>query len=407
MKKRLRIAYILGPFPQLSQTFIHNELQMLHYLGADTLLFSLTSAVQNPIQSDMKTYIPRIIYAPKTIYLPFWKRWALLARSYPSSWAKLWRVSHRFHNHYFLGAWLADQLKNLDIDGIHAHFPEPSLAAYVASLITGIPFSFTVHSHLHTEQKYCLSEKIRASSFVVAVGNNINDKLTQIAGLSCKNKIHVIYSGLFVNKFSLRSSIPETGAASKNTTLKLVSVGRLVTHKGFMVLLKAVRGLLDIGITTTLSIIGDGPMKTKIRKEIRRMKLEKQVHLHGSMTQNKRFFAILQKADIFVLPCITENNGDQDGLPVAILEAMALQKPIVSTSISSIPEAVNSSCGILVEEKNVQQLTQALIALSMLSTRDRRKLGRAARLQIIRKFNALTNYKNLYSLFLSHYALTR
>jgi glycosyltransferase involved in cell wall biosynthesis len=169
-------------------------------------------------------------------------------------------------------------------------------------------------------------------------------------------------------------------AASRQVPL-FIAVGALLPKKGFRYLIEAVRLLKDREVPVEVSIVGGGPDRELLSQMIRELEVEDRVRLEGPMGQD-RLLPSLRAADAFVLPCVLADDGDKDGIPVAIMEAMAFRIPCISTAISGIPELIESGKeGLLVPQKNPAALADAMERLAR-NPALRVEYGRAARRKV-------------------------
>ena len=187
-------------------------------------------------------------------------------------------------------------------------------------------------------------------------------------------------------------------SAANRERLMIVSVGRLVEHKGFRHLVRACALLKTRGLRFVCRIIGDGLQRTELDRLIEEADLRDCVELAGAMTQ-EAVGAALRGADLFVLACAVEQNGVADGIPVALMEAMALEIPVVSTRVSGIPELVKDGAGLLVDPEDPEALANAIEQTARLSARDRREIGRGGRAVIEKEFNLAVEVERLAALF--------
>jgi glycosyltransferase involved in cell wall biosynthesis len=272
--------------------------------------------------------------------------------------------------------------------------------AWFASTLSGKPYSFTAHAKDIYQQGQnpgdLLQKKIRHARFVTTcTGANllyIQCALGQWLDKSC---VHKVYHGLDIDRFqpvpnpSIRGSKP----------LQLLSVGRYVEKKGFHFLLEACAQLRQQGYQFHCRIIGEyGDQYQFLQKLQEQLGLQDCVSLDGSVT-HEALPAIYQQSDIFVLPCQVLDNGDRDGIPNVLMEAMACGLAVVSSRISGIPELIESGeHGLLVEEQNSQALTEALQLL--FATPDLIvQLGKQARTRICQEFDARQTNQQLKQLF--------
>ncbi len=168
------------------------------------------------------------------------------------------------------------------------------------------------------------------------------------------NKIHIVHCGLSPEEFSPADKIV------KDDVPELLFVAQLEERKGAPFLIEACRLLSLQGFKFQCHIIGDGPQRAQLQKLISDYGIADQVKLLGALPQED-VRSFLESADIFILPCITADNGDMDGIPVSLMEAMAMEIPVISTRVSGIPELINDGeSGILVEQKDPEALCQAI-----------------------------------------------
>jgi glycosyltransferase involved in cell wall biosynthesis len=247
---------------------------------------------------------------------------------------------------------------------IHAHFCHgTATVAWLASMITGLSFSFTAHA----KDIYCeslnpaglLRRKMKAALFVVTC---TEANLKHLQRLESGTPVHCIYHGLNADFTKLLSRHSEP--LQTNGHLRALAVGRLVPKKGFDVLIEACAVLKRRGVPFEAVIVGEtGEHEEEIRRRITAKGLDRSVLLTGPMTQ-ARLYEEYRKATMFCLPCRVLDNGDRDGIPNVLMEAMACGLPIITTGISGIPEVVNDEVnGVLVPPDNPEVLAEALLRL--------------------------------------------
>src|SRR5438105_4506863 len=271
---------------------------------------------------------------------------------------------------------------------MHVHFA--NRAAHTALFlkeISGIPFSVTAHGQDFMKDlgsDDLLREICAAAEFVAAETDYSRDLLRQRCPAYAA-KIHRVYNGIDLERFSMLRCDTARPAVAPYHIPQIVSVGRLVTFKGFDDLIDACAELQRRGADFICEIIGDGPLREMLQAKIERLNLSSRVHLLGSLSQNG-VLETLQAADLFALASTTDAQGASDIFPTVILEAMASARPVVSTHVAGIPElVVDGQTGILVSPGHVSALTQALEQL----LRDgelRLRYGRAGRARIEQHF---------------------
>jgi glycosyltransferase involved in cell wall biosynthesis len=221
--------------------------------------------------------------------------------------------------------------------------------------MTRVPFSFTGHARdiFELTPASLLAEKMSRARFVVAVSEFTREYLRGIARPIHRDKVVVVRNGLNASSFKPRGVEP-------NGVPLLLSVGRLVEKKGHDTMLEAGVLLRDRGLAFRIEVIGEGPLRVQLEETIRRLGLNGQVALLGSRDHGE-VRAAYDRAHVFVLPCRQTSVGDRDGLPVAIVEAMAVGVPVVSTPVAGIPELVRDDIsGILVPPDDPARLADAV-----------------------------------------------
>jgi glycosyltransferase involved in cell wall biosynthesis len=291
------------------------------------------------------------------------------------------------------GAWFAQQMQALGVEHVHAHFAtHPALVAYVVHQLTHIPYSFTVHADdIYTEQ-VMLKTKIQAAAFVIAISDYNRRFLSRLYGSSIEHKILVNHCGVDVSVFE-----PRTQLATRDIFV-MTCVARLEEKKGHKYLVEACKLLRDKGIPFRCQLIGEGELREEVEAQIEQLGLRDHVLLLGRQPRN-RVKELLAESDVMVLPSITTPEGRQEGIPVALMEAMATELPVISTRISGIPELIDHGTnGLLVPERNAEALAHALILLQS-NPQVGLQLGAAGRSKVLQEFHLQQNTETLAQLF--------
>lgn len=373
-----KVCYLLKRYPRLSQTFILNEMLALQRQGLDITVVAL-----KPSGEEIAHERYRDLKAP-VHYLSILPAAAPAIRSVAEEDVSLSAQAER----------IASLVARLGIDHIHAHFATwAAAAASLASEWTGIPFSFTAHArdiyHQSVDGK-ALGRMIGKARFVVTV-SEFNKRYLEGLISPREGRVVRLYNGVDLQQ--LRPTDQEKAPEL------IVGVGRLVKKKGFHVLIDACRILKEKGQPFRCILIGEGEERVDLEKRIEMYSLEKDLFLLGARTQNE-VIEWVRRASVFVLPCIVSEDGDRDGLPTVLPEAMALGTPVVSTPVSGIPEIVrHGETGLLVGEKDPQALADAIEDL--LASRElRTRLTAAALLTVRKDFSLSENVERLKELFL-------
>jgi glycosyltransferase involved in cell wall biosynthesis len=300
--------------------------------------------------------------------------------------------------HFAEGVYLAEEIEKQHIRHIHVHFAlNAATLALVLERLTGVPFSFTAHANDIFADQVILKEKIKAARFIVAISEYNKRFLIEYAGdPKVAEKIHVIHSGVPLADFS-----PDAHPAHTSAALPLIlSVGRLVEKKGFPFLIRACKLLRDQGYHARCVIVGSGLQEEALHCLVHDLDMEDRIELPGWLDQT-RVRAYLEEATVFALPCIVAANGDRDGIPAVLMEAMAMAKPCVSTTVSGIPELiVDGHTGLLVPEKDATALADALSRL-LDDAALARRLGQAGREKVCDDFNLDSITSQILHLFLT------
>ena len=399
----LHVCYILKRYPRLSETFIVNEIQELQKQGVQITILAQKDAGEPIVHETVRSLAVPIYYLPppsvlsrKNLSLRFLSKFTdqpmvigphgLLGDGSPED-----------HLAIIQAAIVSPFLQQLGIDHIHAHFATwaTSLASNL-SKITGIPYSFTAHAkdiYHDTVDKKSLAKKIEDASFVITVSDFNKKYLEKLVGTyHRKGCIIRLYNGINLDRFA-----PYSGEKESHVIL---GIGRLVQKKGFDDLILACKMLKERKRAFQCKIVGEGEERPSLEKRIAEFSLEKEVSLLGAKPQEE-VIGLLQRATFFALPCKIGDDGNRDGLPTVIIEAMALGTPVISTRIVGIPEMIeHNESGLLVNEKDPKGLADGMDLL-LGSEGSRKRLGQAGVLKAQQDFHLTKNVKCLKDHFLS------
>jgi glycosyltransferase involved in cell wall biosynthesis len=275
---------------------------------------------------------------------------------------------------------------------VHAGFAgNEASVVWVASRFADVSFSFTSHS---SRYEPLLAEKVRLAAFVVAISDYERARLRQVVDPTTAERIIVCRYGVDPLVWR-RSTLSGQGGDLEGG---IISVGSLVDKKGHRVLIEAVRLLADRGVSVECCIVGDGPMRGRLDDLIVRLSVDDRVRLVGALpTPEVR--REVERAMVFALPCVVSPTEGGDGIPVSLMEAMALEKACVSTPVAGIPElVVDGQTGLLAREGDASSLADALERL-LEDRRLRATLGAAARRIVESEYNSEANAAILVRLF--------
>jgi glycosyltransferase involved in cell wall biosynthesis len=423
------IAYIIKGFPRLSETFIANEIHLLESMGMKLRLYSVTRGNDSKVQAIISRIQAPVSYLPPATSLSDsnfvvwlyhnlprfvashlrlvrrrpWVYCKTLAAVVWMSWkyrlTPLSKPRKVFFKEFLQAGDIALRVLGTgNVRHLHGHFCHGATTiTWFVSRLTGLPFSFTAHAKdIYTSELNpgdMLRRKLMAARFVVTCTAANYRHLTQVCP-EYKN-LHVVYHGLDTDYFA-----PLAQAATEDVPL-LLSVGRFVEKKGFGFLIEACAKLKSAGVRFRCLLVGpEGNDSERILRMIDSLHLSDVVTTQNAVTQEE-LRSIYQRATVFVLPCLLLDNGDRDGIPNVLAEAMAMGIPVVSTAISGIPELIDDGeDGFLVPARNSEALASATRRL--LDSRElRRQLSAAGRRKVCRNFDSRQTTSRLKELFVA------
>ena len=388
-KPKPRVGYVLRRFPVLSETFVLNEILQMEALGESVEVYSLLPTRDPRFHQQISSLQASIRYIPNVTDLRTLRRYNGMARRRFGRryWAVLLSCVATFRPmlvwRFFQAAFVAERAARSKITHFHAHFASrPANVARLAAALLQIPYSFTAHAvdiFKEPVDRKVLSRKIADAAFVVTVSDSNKTYLDGFANGEA-DKIKRIYNGIDLTRFAPRERPPQEGP------LSILCVARLVEKKGLGTLVEACGQLHRAGLDFHCRIVGQGKMRTKLLERITALGLRDKVKLMGVHTQTE-IIERYAEADLFVLPCIVGRDGNRDGLPVSIVEALACGVPVIATPVSGIPEAVrDGENGLLVPENDADALAQAIRRLA--EDRElRARLAGAARASVLDRFD--------------------
>ena len=411
VSERLRVAYLVKTFPRLSETFILNEILGVEELGLELEIFSLRKLppANEPVHTDVAKVKAPVRYIPSLIR-PLWPPGlALLLFSHLAllfAAPQRYFAAARFHfgsgnsprlKDFLQAGYLGRALSRGKFTHLHAHFANvPTTVAEIVKHLTGIGYSFTAHAKdVYLTPPSELARKIKEAKCVLTC-TAVNQRY--LAGLADQGTpVRLAYHGVDVSRFRALSS----GDSPQNDGVPLIlSVARLCEKKGLEFLIEACRILVDRGVAFQCRIVGHGPLEDKLQKMIATLALRDRVFLLGKMTQDQ-LAQLYPQSNLFVLPCMILENGDQDGIPNVLFEAMVCGVPIVSTEIPGICELIeHQKNGLLVEQRNARALADA-IELLIGSPGLRNDLALKGRQTVLGGFTRESSARNVYNILSS------
>lgn len=394
-----RIGYVLKMFPRFSETFIVSEILALEEQGADLEIFSLRTPNDGRFHADLaRVQAPVHYLQPGTLRAE--SLWSAVA-DYVATFGRL----EDEHLEELLqtppreaaqALDLACQVEENGVTHLHAHFGSvATTVARLAARLAGVEYTFTAHAKdiFHEEvDPIDLRRKLTDAAAVVTVSDFNLSHLEAEYG-SAARRVHRVYNGIDLQEFEFRAE-RDRGAEPP----LIAAVGRLVEKKGFEHLVDAVAMLRDREVDLQLEIAGAGPLAGSLAEQIAALGLQDSVRLLGPLPQD-RVRELVCRATVFAAPCLVGADGNRDGLPTVLLEAMALGTPCVSTPVTGIPEAIeHERTGLLVPERDPIELAEALDHL-LAEPGLRTRLALAARERIEEHFDVRKQASKVADLF--------
>lgn len=395
---RLRLSYIIGTYPVLTETFIDREIKHLLDRGADLEIVSIRRPRTDlsPLQRELSRRVryllpvswPRLLFAQLS---------ALFGRPRTFVGTLAWLLSRphegaprrRTAYHFATGVYVAHVLRGRRGVHLHAHFVDrAATVALVASRFLDATYSVTAHAREIYVDAFLLRERIGEAAFTATCTEYNRRHLAALVGPPVAERLVRLYHGLDLQTFL-------GGDPEPSSTRPLVlAVAQLTERKGLRHLIDACRILRERGRSFSCEIVGDGPLLDGLAAQVRDRGLTEDVRLTGPLP----YPAVVERyrrASAFVLPCIVAPDGDRDGIPNVILEAMAAAVPVVSTPVSGIPEVLRDlDTGLLVPEGDAIGIADAVERL--LDDRElAKRLGAAARAFVRAEFDLERNIERL------------
>lgn len=385
------VGYVINQYPMPSHTFIRNEILELERQGIRVERFALRGWGNDIVDTRDKQERSRTQYIlcqgllsliPSALFLIARSPAKFIAAGLNAS--RLSRGSDRSllrHFAYLIEACrLARWAEQAGVSHLHAHFgTNAAEVAMQAHLLTDIGYSFTVHGpeEFDKPMQLKLREKASAAKFVVAISSFCQSQLYRWVEFSDWSKIEIVACGLD-DTFLEAAILPSPRRAH------LVCVGRLCEQKGQLLLLNVIQLVRQRGIDVHLTLVGDGPMRRQIEAAISKLGLDDFVTITG-LVSSDRVRAALIEADALVMASFAE------GLPVVIMEAMALGRPVVATSIAGVPELIRDGKeGFLVPAGDSDALADAIERLFALPHNELNQIVRQAK-ERVRERHSIAN----------------
>lgn len=351
------IAYVLKRYPRYSETFVVNEILAHEEAGQEIVIFSLLAPEDGHFQDAIARVRAPVVYLPAAGVRSreFWSAVEGAGEHPEFDWSTLREGCGEDPRLVYQALRLASEIRKRGVRHLHAHFASAATTvARLAASFARVPYSFTAHAKdiFHESVRHDdLAKKISDASHTVTVSRFNLDHLRKAFPVQTANLVRVA-NGLLLERFPFDSPTERSP--------EIIAVARLVEKKGLDLLIESMGQLHRQGLRATCRIIGQGPLEAELADQIKRLGLEDVVRLEGPRPQPEVAEAV-SRAAVLAAPCRIGTDGNRDGLPTVLLEAMALGTPCVATPVTGIPELVEDEVsGLIVPEEDAAALTRAL-----------------------------------------------
>ena len=365
---RCSIVYFVSHFPKSTETFIVDEVKHLSEKNAVYIVPVVAKKRWDSVNSSdsLEDQVLRIGY------LDFSVLFSLVAESvrFPKgaiSILSAMLIAAKTEPFEFLKSlllipkamYIVGETRARAIDHLYAGFASyPATLAWMVNRMTGIPFTFVAHANDIFKNEFLLETKTSDAHAVIAISHFNRDFLTHRLGNDKRDKIHVIPTGVNLESFSCRQDHSINGDA-----INVLSVGSLLPKKGHEFVIEAIHALRMNGTRINLKIVGSGPEFKKLSSQVEKYGLSEYVQMVGEKPREV-VVQMLRESDLFVLACVAARDKSADGIPVALMEAMAAGVPVITTSLRALPELViDGKTGLLCEPGSAEEIAQALTRL--------------------------------------------
>lgn len=402
----MKIAYLAPELPALSATFVYNEILQLESIGTEIIPFSVHEPSFQIIEPRVKVLANRTLTLYSESKLAVIKNNIGFLIQHPLRYFKtlsmlcsdIWEVGPFTRTafglcfRFFFAANLAKHLIQKKCDHLHVHFAHiPTDLAMYASSLSCVPFSVTAHANDLYERGWLLDKKVQRSKFFATI-SEFNKQYLAKKGVN-NQKVEIIRCGVDPEQFSERTNV------INNQTPKIGVIGRLVEKKGIDTLIKAASVLKKKGQLVELYIAGDGPLVIELTNLAREEGLDDENIFFMGAIPHSEVADFIKSLDAFVLPCKQDANGDIDGIPVVLMEAMLSGVPVITSKLSGIPElVVDKETGLLIESCDVEGLVVAVLSLINDDDLKERLIERAI-IKVRGEFSLIDNSSKLNGLF--------
>lgn len=402
---RSAIAVVVTYFPRIDETPILREINELEANGQPVTIVPIVREFPAVVHEEAKPWIERALFTP-------FLSWAILVSNlrffgrHPLRYLRLlgtliggtiWRPSTLLRTLSIVpkGVHLGAVLTQRGIRHVHAHFAtHGATMAYIISSASDLTFSFSVYGPDIFVHRLLLAEKLRKAKFIRCVSTFNKAFLLGLYPHLSEQQVHVVRTGV---NFELFATAARRASTRRSPRPQLLTVAALTPQNGFGFLIDACARLLRDGVDLDCRIVGDGPLRAATEQWIAHHGLTERVRIMGNLPQHE-VARLMGEADIFVLPSIIAANGQMDGLPISLMEAMAAGKAVVASGLSGIPELVRHEVnGLLVDAAYPQRIATAIQRL-IEDPALRERLGAEGQRYVRERFHVRTTARSMIAL---------
>lgn len=390
MGVQLRVGYLMTSYPMTSTTFIRREIESLEALGVEVRRYAVRHWSEPLVDPDDVHEKSRTHYLLTQNILGLLRSFLIVLIGNPLGlfrglvlWQRVYRNAGILavkHFAYFLQAtYFLLQSKRDEIEHVHVHFStNATTVAMLAKEMGGVGYSFTAHGPDEFVDPIAISMRLKVehADFVVAISFYCRSQLMLFSDSEYWDKIVVVRCGIFVDQF-----LPDYSFESDN--FSFVCVGRLCPQKAQLLFPAAIAAIKDDFPKVHVHLIGDGDSRVALEAEIKQYKVGEFFTIHG-WRRNSDVQVMIRSNRALLLPSFAE------GLPVVIMEALALGRPVISTYIAGIPELVDGGCGWMIPAGSIDSLVQAMRSVLCASPEMLARMGQEGRLRVERDHNLET-----------------
>ena len=386
----MRVGYVLDSFPELSQTFVTNEIKELRATGAEVTIVT-TRPPSSPADQDAAFCLKDVTEAQWRSARRHWMRhhplrFARFRTRVANLQLRERGVEPRFTWQAMLAAAL--HLESARVQHLHAHFAwDGAAAAFCIAPLLGIPWSVTLHANDIFAERRNLQLKLRTADRLVTVCDYNLDFLRSELGLT--RDVDMVICGV---------ELPSQPATRTEPAIDVIAVGRLVEKKGFDLLIRAAADLVTRGRPVHVTIVGLGPELDALRDLASSLEVTDWITFAGALAHDDAL-KLVSTSRLFALPARVASTGDRDSMPVVIKEAMALGIPVIGTAVAAIPEMIDEEVGRLIPAEDPAALGQAIDELMSLSATEQRAIGTRGRNRVAQRFQLQAEVAKLTHVF--------